>query len=625
MSVQPLRVLDIDFNLLAEIENYASLQWVRRWHRAGEFELHLGAQVQGVEQLQKGNLVLVRDMAAIIMHREIKLLQDGTEQVVIKGAGLASITGRRITIPPIGYAYDRRTAPAETLMRHYVRNNCTEPADVERVINQLVIATDQGRGQSMTYQSRFKPLDEELQKLSNASGLGWDVWLDQQGKQMVFDVNEGRDLTASQLSLPPVIFSVDFDAVRSQNHVDSDIGYRNLAYVGGQGEGVEREIVQVGDSKTGLERFEVFVDARDLVDGADLPARGQLKLQEMGQLTSFETEIMPQGPYVYRQDWDLGDVVTVQNKRWGVAVDVRVSEVREIYEPGGLRLDVTFGTPLPTLVDKLKQVVDGPLVEKGLLEVGEPGAPGQDGVGIEYNWLGTELGIKREDESVYVYVDLQGPPGPKGDTGARGPQGERGLQGLQGIQGERGLQGPKGDKGDKGDPGYTPVKDVDYFDGEPGPKGDQGIQGPKGDKGDQGPKGDKPAHQWSGSQLRLENPDGSWGVYTDLRGPQGEQGLQGPKGDKGDTGLQGPKGDVGPKGDKGDTGPPGTTTWTGITGKPSEFPPSTHNHNKAQILDMPTKLSELENDIGAGDGLNIVVSATEPAGLKAGDWWYKEV
>ena len=31
-----------------------------------------------------------------------------------------------------------------------------------------------------------------------------------------------------------------------------------------------------------------------------------------------------------------------------------------------------------------------------------------DGIGLQYNWLGTELGIKREDELVYDYVDLKG-------------------------------------------------------------------------------------------------------------------------------------------------------------------------------------------------------------------------
>lgn len=39
----------------------------------------------------------------------------------------------------------------------------------------------------------------------------------------------------------------------------------------------------------------------------------------------------------------------------------------------------------------------------------------------------------------------------------------------------------------------------------------------------------------------------------------------------------------------------------------------------------PTKLSELVNDIGAGAGLNIVTSATEPPQLNTGDQWHKEI
>lgn len=38
-----------------------------------------------------------------------------------------------------------------------------------------------------------------------------------------------------------------------------------------------------------------------------------------------------------------------------------------------------------------------------------------DGVGLNYNWSGTSLGIKREDESDYSYTDLKGD---KGDAGA---------------------------------------------------------------------------------------------------------------------------------------------------------------------------------------------------------------
>lgn len=39
-------------------------------------------------------------------------------------------------------------------------------------------------------------------------------------------------------------------------------------------------------------------------------------------------------------------------------------------------------------------------------------------------------------------------------------------------------------------------------------------------------------------------------------------------------------------------------SWTEITSKPSTFPPSSHNHTKNQITDMPTKVSQFTNDAG---------------------------
>lgn len=60
-----------------------------------------------------------------------------------------------------------------------------------------------------------------------------------------------------------------------------------------------------------------------------------------------------------------------------------------------------------------------------------------------------------------------------------------------------------------------------------------------------------------------------------IPGPAGPQGVPGVKGDsgpagpKGDTGAAGPTGATGPAGPAGPKGDPGTTTWAGITGKPT--------------------------------------------------------
>ena len=75
-----------------------------------------------------------------------------------------------------------------------------------------------------------------------------------------------------------------------------------------------------------------------------------------------------------------------------------------------------------------------------------------------------------------------------------------------------------------------------------------------------------PAFQWSGTQLRFQNPDGSWGAWVNLQGVTGAAGTTGPAGATGLTGPAGPTGPTGPIGPAGTTGAIGTTGPAGASG-----------------------------------------------------------
>lgn len=385
--MKPIRVMTSNFELLTEIDQYQSAIEEVSFHGIGQLNLVINRYMQDASLLQRGVLLFLdTDNAYIIKSREIQLTEDGkaSENWSITALSLKSIFRQRITEPPTSQAYDRITDNAETVMKHYVEQNVVNPSDTDRIIPNVTIAPNQNRGDSLTWQSRYKVLSDELEEISLATGLGWELTLDIENQQWVFDVVEGENRTTQQSIVPPVIFSPEFESVREMIYSENEIDYRNVAIVGGQGEGVDREIVEVGTA-TGLDRHEVFVDARDIENSSDLTERGEVALVERSQdffleaqimtpvtrsysTEEFETMVNPYQPvyqtqveqkvistFEYKRDFFNGDLVTIRNKEWGVTLHTRITKIREIHEPNGYQIEAVFGQDQPTLTDKLKQ------------------------------------------------------------------------------------------------------------------------------------------------------------------------------------------------------------------------------------------------------------------------------
>lgn len=365
----PIRIIDKDFNFLGELDTYESVIFERSLYGVGKFEINLSiGERTDLSIIQEDNIIIIGNdekKAGIIKY--VSLSQTENETMTIKGSQLKNVIGRRITVPPGGQAYDAVTANAETVIKGYVDRNCVNPVDPNRTISKIQIAANQNRGISTSYQTRFKKLNEEIAKISKAAELGWTMELDTANNVWIFDVKEVIDKTAGQSTNPPLIFSIDFDNVDKQGLINDNQNKKTTAIVAGKGEGIEREIVEVNNTFSDLEREELFVDARDLEDLGDLGTRGEQKLSELSSIKSFECEIKPFANLEYQVDWDLGDKATVSNRKWNVTLDSIITSVKEIYEEDGFKVFATFGNKVPTLIDKVKNETDIPMIENGFL------------------------------------------------------------------------------------------------------------------------------------------------------------------------------------------------------------------------------------------------------------------
>ena len=69
---------------------------------------------------------------------------------------------------------------------------------------------------------------------------------------------------------------------------------------------------------------------------------------------SFDAEVNPHGNLRYKVDFDLGQVVTVLSKKWGVTLAARITEIEESYDASGQTLNIVFGKGVLSLLQKLK-------------------------------------------------------------------------------------------------------------------------------------------------------------------------------------------------------------------------------------------------------------------------------
>ncbi|MCY6372470.1 siphovirus ReqiPepy6 Gp37-like family protein [Clostridium ganghwense] len=353
-----IRIISSDFNLLGEIDDYESLIFIRRFFKVGEFELHININKNNTDKLQEGNLILLGakvNKVGIIMHRENGIDENGeaTETLVIKGPTLKGVMKRRITVPTGNQAYDNAVGSQETIMKQFVNNNIVNPSDISRKISQVVIAPDLKRGKEDKWRTRFENLADKLTDIGEYSELGWEVLLDINNAKWIFDVVEGKSLTANQDILPPVIFSLDFDNIKNRHYIESSLDYKNVGYCGGKGEEDERLIQQVGEA-SGLHRTEIFIDCSQAENVEELTIQGQQKLNEFKKVKSFEVQIIPYSSFNFQEDYDLGDMVTVQDRKLGITMNTRIIELKEIYEEN-FNLEATFGINIPNLITAIKR------------------------------------------------------------------------------------------------------------------------------------------------------------------------------------------------------------------------------------------------------------------------------
>lgn len=341
-----LIILNKKYERVGELDDYSSLIWASRYYKCGDFEVVVSIDEYHLNLLQSGFYVMREDddYVGIIEDPEYLDNEDQSQMMVIKGRFLSSILSRRI-IAMQTQLYGTVSAGVLNLINDAI----IYPVITERKIpNFMVVPTN--FTERLEAQYTGKNLLTTIEDICESNSIGFKTKL--KNGIFQFQLYKGVDRSYGQDVLPHVVFSDEYDNLISSNYKEVTSSKATNVLVAGEGEGMERKVLWVTkDNPSGLERYEVYQDKRNLSsNGGDITEAeymNQMKQEGLQNitnvLTAFEGNVFFDN-LEYRKDVNVGDIVTIENKKWGLYVNTRIIEVIEsVNEAGEYEVIPTFG------------------------------------------------------------------------------------------------------------------------------------------------------------------------------------------------------------------------------------------------------------------------------------------
>lgn len=308
-----IRILDKNFIAITIVENYSSFIWTDRYDECGDFELCGSIKENWISAITIGNYVQITesDKLMIIESFEITTDMEAGNNIRVTGRSLESILGRRIV-----WKQTIVSGSIQTIIKKIIDDAIINPEIPERRIPNFVFKESDDELINTTLGEIQYTGDTVLDlcvDLCMRLGVGFKITLND-NYEFVFELFRGFDRSDN------IIFSTEYNNLISSDYINDYTDYYNVTLVAGEGEGSARKTVSIGDA-SGLERIELFTDARDLSSTGTTAAnylnqlieRGKNKLAEKYITEGFNGEVEPFVMYKYGVDYYIGDFVKIED------------------------------------------------------------------------------------------------------------------------------------------------------------------------------------------------------------------------------------------------------------------------------------------------------------------------
>lgn len=290
----------------------------------------------------------------VVLHRtpQYNLYENGRETFTSYCRGLNDLLHRRHVVYFANTAYTLKSAPADDVMKAFVRENATSAANIAArrsfgvffaQMQGLTVTADTSQAPVWAGARAWQNLHDILVDVSLPSGTDFEV-VRVGDSGLAFEFNtyypqRGVDRSST------LTFAPHLGNMKSVVMTKSRTEEANIVYVLGQGEDAARQVVprvsaEVFAANTGSlwNWIETTRDARSQPGLAELQSFGDEQLKELAAQDQFEFEILQTDTRQYGRDYDVGDIIRAEYRNVNatkkiVAVKVSMQEGKEIIVP----------------------------------------------------------------------------------------------------------------------------------------------------------------------------------------------------------------------------------------------------------------------------------------------------
>ena len=355
------RVSGFNYEHVATVDLWKSLIVTEYFQDVNTFELTVKYSQSNANLYVPETLIEIRNVLYYVNDARVDDLE--TSELKVSGKSLMAKAYDRV----IDKNYAKTDKPeviAANLFNSYVSNS----APAARRFNYLKMPTvNTFSSSSVIYQNSYGVVGTELATFMDSYNFGVVEKKSEDGILNVVEFVQGHDYSDW------VEISTDYENLEKAGYENSTTDFKSLAITLGEGENSARvrvDFTNDSTTPTGIERREVYVDARDLqktdsttnvtmTDAQYIQAlkdRAKTKLADQQRILSLSGELVVSSEmFVLGRDFGLGDTVKIRSSLFNVSNTAMITAMKYTYDYTGEYVEPTFGKQSPTVFDILKR------------------------------------------------------------------------------------------------------------------------------------------------------------------------------------------------------------------------------------------------------------------------------